>query len=207
MNLPNAAKETLNMKRIDFYLDFVSPYCYLAFERLPAALQGLGHEVCFRPVLLAALLKHYGQPGPTEIAPKREWIYRHVTWLAQQLDIELRQPAAHSFNPLALLRLAHACARQGAPSRYVCESIFRHVWRANGAPADDPQRLRALTETLAPSCDPDSDQTKHALRVETDAAIAAGVFGVPAFGVDGRLFWGLDSLPMLREQIEGGSAL
>ena len=39
------------MKRIDCYLDFVSPYAYLAFEQLPRALQGLGYEVVYRPIL------------------------------------------------------------------------------------------------------------------------------------------------------------
>ena len=29
------------MKHITFYLDFLSPYAWLAFERLPQALQGL----------------------------------------------------------------------------------------------------------------------------------------------------------------------
>ena len=37
--------------------------------------------------------------------------------------------------------------------------------------------------------------------------LAAGVFGVPTFGVDGRLFWGVDSLPMLRAHLEGDPAL
>ena len=32
------------MKRIDCYLDFISPYAYLAFERLPVALEGLSYE-------------------------------------------------------------------------------------------------------------------------------------------------------------------
>ena len=37
----------------------------------------------------------------------------------------------------------------------------------------------------------------------TDEASARGVFGVPAFEVEGRLFWGLDSLPMLRAYLDG----
>ncbi|MDR1969143.1 MAG: 2-hydroxychromene-2-carboxylate isomerase [Burkholderiaceae bacterium] len=195
------------MKSIDFWFDFVSPYSYLAFERLPLALEGLGYEVRYRPILFAALLKYHGQLGPAEVAPKRDWLFRQVVWLAQQMDVPLHLPAAHPFNPLALLRLAHACARQGAPNRYVCETLLRHVWRASGAAADDPHRLRALTSTLAPPRDPASEEVKQALRAETDAAIAAGVFGVPTFGVDGRLFWGLDALPMLRAQLEGDSAL
>ena len=35
------------------------------------------------------------------------------------------------------------------------------------------------------------------------AAQAAGVFGVPAFAVDGKMFWGLDGLPMLRAYLDG----
>ena len=194
------------MKRIDFYLDFISPYAYLAFERLPRALEGLSYEVTYRPILFAGLLKHHGQLGPAEIAPKRDWTYRQVLWLAQTLDVPLDLPAAHPFNPLALLRLAWACARQGTPNRWVCETIFRHVWQG-GAPADDAGRLAALTAQLAPSRDPASDAVKAELKHATDAALAAGVFGVPTAVVDGRVFWGLDALPMLRAQLEDATRL
>ena len=37
----------------------------------------------------------------------------------------------------------------------------------------------------------------------TDAALAAGVFGVPTLACGGRLFWGQDALPMLRAYLEG----
>lgn len=192
------------MKPIDCHFDFVSPYAYLAFEQLPRALEGLSYELTYRPILFAGLLKHHGQLGPAEVAPKRDWVYRQVAWLAQQHGIELRLPAAHPFNPLPLLRLAWACARQGAPSRYVVETIFRHAWCSGGA-ADDGERLAALTARLAPALDPAGDAVKQTLRAATDSAIAAGVFGVPSFIVDGRLFWGLDALPMLRAHLQGGA--
>ena len=195
------------MKRIDCYLDFISPYAYLAFEQLPRALEGLGYEVAYRPILFAALLKQHGQLGPAEIAPKRDWTYQHVLWQAETLGIPMQLPAAHPFHPLALLRLAWACARQGTPSRYVCETLFRHVWRADGAVADDATRLAAVTQQLAPTLDPAGDEVKQALKTATEQALAAGVFGVPAFAVDGRLFWGLDALPMLRAQLEGDARL
>lgn len=190
------------MKPIDCYLDFISPYAYLAFEQLPRTLQGLSYEVVYRPILFAGLLKHHGQLGPAEIAPKRDWTYRQVLWLARTLEVPLDLPAAHPFNPLALLRLAWACERQGTPNRWVCETIFRHVWRG-GTAADDATRLAQLTAQLAPARDPAGDEAKQALKAATDGALAAGVFGVPTFVVDGRAFWGLDALPMLRAQLEG----
>ena len=193
------------MKHITFYLDFISPYAYLAFEALPEALRGVSYRVSHVPVLFAGLLKHHGQLGPAEIASKREWTYRQVLWLAHRRGLALDMPASHPFNPLALLRLALACspeATPGAPNRYVCETIFRHVWRG-GLEALEPARLQALADTLLPSREVSGDAVKAQLKRNTDEAIALGVFGVPAFVVDGKLFWGLDSLPMLRAYLQG----
>lgn len=190
------------MKQITCYLDFISPYAYLAFEKLPEALMGLSYSVTYKPVLFAAMLKHHGQLGPAEIPSKREWTYRQVQWLAHSQGIDLQMPAAHPFNPLALLRLAVACGDQGLPNRYVCETVFRHVWRG-GADAVEVGRLDALTQQLNPRRPANSDEVKQEVKAHTDEAIQAGVFGVPSFAVDGKLFWGLDALPMLRDYLQG----
>ena len=191
------------MKHITFHFDVISPYAYLAFEKLPEALKGLSYRVDYRPVLFAGLLKHHGQLGPAEIAPKRDWTYRQVLWLANAHGIPLQLPAAHPFNPLALLRLALACGRDGLVNRFVAESVFRHAWRG-GADAADAQRLAALRAQLQPQRDPASEEVKAELKSNTEAAIARGLFGVPTCEVDGRLFWGFDGLPMLRDYLEGG---
>jgi len=192
------------MKHVTFHLDFVSPYAYLAFERLPQALEGLSYSVDYRPVLFAGFLKAHGQLGPAEIAGKRDWTYRQVLWLGRTQGIPIEMPAAHPFNPLALLRLALACGEQGSINRYVAETVFRHVWRG-GADAADPQRLDALAQLLKPARDPGGADVKGELKANTDAAIAAGAFGVPTLAVDDKLFWGFDSLPMLRAYLEGDS--
>ena len=194
-----------DMKHIICYLDFVSPYACLAFELLPEALSGLSYSLDYRPVLLGAMFKHHGQLGPAEVAPKRDWTYRQVAWLAHSRGIALQMPAHHPFSPLPLLRLALACspaAEPASPNRFVCETIFRHIWRG-GAEALEPARLQALADTLTPSREVNGDAVKVQLKHNTDEAIALGVFGVPAFVVDGKLFWGLDSLPMLRAYLQG----
>ena len=190
------------MKHITFYLDFISPYAYLAFEQLPETLRGVSYSVSYKPVLFAAMLKHHGQLGPAEIAPKRDWTYRQVLWLAHSLGIALQMPASHPFNPLALLRLATASDAGGTPNRYVCETLLRHVW-CGGADAADAQRLQSVTRLIGPKRAVNSDEVKAQLKAHTDEAIGRGVFGVPTFEVDGKLFWGLDALPMLRACLLG----
>ncbi|MES2282649.1 MAG: 2-hydroxychromene-2-carboxylate isomerase [Pseudomonadota bacterium] len=193
------------MKHITFYLDFISPYACLAFEHMPEALAGVSHSVSYKPVLFAGMLKHYGQLGPAEIAPKRDWTYRQVLWLAHSKGIDLQMPLAHPFNPLGLLRLATACsspAEAGTPNRYVCETIFRHVWQG-GADAADAQRLEVLSQQLAPQIQVQAEEAKALLKNNTEEAISKNVFGVPAFEVDGKIFWGMDALPMLRDYLTG----
>ena len=194
------------MKHITFYLDFVSPYAWLAYERLPDALEGLSYSVSYKPVLLGALLQQHANPGPAGIAPKRDWTYRHVTWLGHAQGTPLQMPARHPFNPLPLLRQALACSDDGCINRFVAGALLRHVWQG-GQDALDAERLRVLAEQLSeqirPGQDMHSEAPKALLRANTEAAQAAGVFGVPAFEVDGKLFWGLDGLPMLRAYLAG----
>ena len=190
------------MKHLVFYFDVISPYAWMAFARLPVALEGHSYSVTYKPVVFGAVLSHHGQLGPAEIPAKRDWTYRQVLWLARSHGVDLQMPARHPFNPLTLLRLAVACGRNGLPNRYVTEQLFRHVW-CGGADAADPQRLLVLTEQLAPGRDPQSDAVKAELRAHTEEALAFGLFGVPTIEVDGRMFWGLDALPMLRAYLDG----
>ena len=191
------------MKRLVFHFDPISPFAYLAFERLPQELQGCSYEVEYRPLLFAGLLKAHAHKGPAEIEPKRQWTFRHVAWLAHQHGVPIDTPAQHPFNPLPLLRLLLACDAQGRPNRRAVEAVFRHVW-IGGHDAGEPSRLAALRAALAPVRDPDGDAIKAELRAGTEAAIAAGLFGVPTITLEGRDFWGLDALPMVRDALQGG---
>ncbi len=190
------------MKHITFYFDVISPYAYLAFERMPQVLQGLSYQVSYKPVLFAGMLKHYGQLGPAEITPKRIWTYQQMMWLARELEIPMLAPASHPFNPISLLRLALACGTKGVCNRYIAETLFRHVW-CSGLEASDAVRTQLLIDQLQPARPIEDVCIKAELQSNTDAAIAAGVFGVPSMLVDQALFWGVDALPMLRQYLEG----
>ena len=185
------------MKQIVFHLDVVSPYAWLAFHALPQALEGLSYHVAYRPVLLGALFKAQGNPGPLSVPGKADWLRRHTRWLGQAGGAGLDWPAQHPFDTLPLLRLALACSRDGSINRFVAGTVLRHVWHGGGD-ALAPERLDGLRAQLARQLRADPDQARHWLRANTDAAVARGVFGVPTFDVDGeQVFWGQDRLELV----------
>lgn len=170
-----------------WYFDFISPFAYLQWPKIRALLQE--REVVLAPIVLAAVLAARGQKGPAEIPGKREFTYRHVLWTARQAGVPLRFPPAHPFNPIAALRL---CIAAGSTPRAVTE-IFNAIW-ARGEAADSVAALAPLASTLGiAQVEITTESTKAALRANTDAALAAGVFGVPTLGFDGALFWGDDA--------------
>jgi 2-hydroxychromene-2-carboxylate isomerase len=185
------------MRTLDWYFDFISPYAYLQCARFPALPAGVA--VRPRPVLLSALLDQAGTRGPAEIPGKREFTYRQVLWLAQRGGVPLRFPAQHPFNPLSALRLAVAL---GA-SFEIVRRVFDFIW-AEGRDPSDPTELAALADLLgvaAPGARIADPVVKAQLRSNTDEAIAAGVWGVPTFVVDGKCFWGFDSGDMLLDYL------
>lgn len=187
------------MQRVIFDFDIISPYAYLAFERLPAALEGVSHHVEYRPLLFAGLLKHWGNTAPVDVAPKKAWLFRQCAWIAEQDGVAFSPPTPHPFNPLALLRLLVASAPTGVhPNRRAVELALRHVWARGDGDANDPAALKMLTDAVAPLRDPASPEVKAELQARTAQAAAAGVFGVPFFRLDdGQQFWGQDGMAML----------
>ncbi len=196
------------MQRLIFDFDVVSPYAYLAFERLPQALEGVSHYVEYRPVLFAGLLKAWGNVAPVDVAPKKAWLFRQCAWIAAQEGVAFAPPEPHPFNPLALLRLVIASAPKGqAPNRRVVELAMRHVWARHGGDPNDPAALALLTAAVDPVRDPRGDEVKAELHERTAQAVRGGVFGVPFFRLDdGQAFWGQDSLPMLADAMHRGCA-
>ena len=179
------------MKPLDWYFDFVSPYAYLQNALLPRI--AARADVRRRPILFAALLGHWGQLGPAEIAPKRDWTFVHCTWLAARHGIPLTMPTMHPFNPLPMLRLSNALGNTAA----VVDRLFAFVWRDGHVPTDAATWAALVADLGADEADLQSPRVKEALRDAGRDAVAAGVFGVPTAVVDGRCFWGFEATDFL----------
>lgn len=181
------------------YFDVISPFAYLLDAQLRRA--GLPLALDRKPVLFAGLLSAHGAKGPAETPGKRTYIYEFCTYRAHACGIPFQMPAVHPFNPLRYLRLIIALGSTPEVTSAVFDAIY-----ATGADPHAPATWQRLTRSLGvadPDALIDAPAVKQQLRDNTDAAVAAGVFGVPTILVDGRIFWGEDSLPMLSAYLSG----
>jgi 2-hydroxychromene-2-carboxylate isomerase len=186
------------MKQAEWYFDFVSPFAYLQLEMLDEVAKRA--TIALRPVLLAGILNHFGQKGPAEISGKRQFTYHYVQWLAENRGVPMRFPPAHPFNPLKALRLAVALRAEPVAIR----TIFTHLWR-DGRSLEPNGDWEALCARLPlPNADTviQEQWVKDTLADNGRRALAASVFGVPTFVIDGRLFWGADSTQMVIDYLD-----
>lgn len=178
---------------LTWYFDFISPFSYLQWQRMKPLLREreiAGAPIRLVPIVFAAVLDACGQKGPAEIPGKREFTYRHVLYLAREAGVPLRFPPAHPFNPLPALRLSIAAG----DTREAVDSVFDWLW-VQGRAGDSVESLVPLMAALdIPAEALDAPETKATLRANTDAAIAAGVYGVPTLAIGPDLFWGNDAL-------------
>ena len=178
-----------------WYFDFISPFSHLQLHKVRQWRQ------CFAitpvPVAFGAMLKHHGNVGPAEIPAKREFTYRFVLWQAESAGIALRFPPAHPFNPLTALRL---CIAAGTSWESV-DAIFDHLWRHGRAGTNAAELADVACALGVDNVEnaTNSTEVKAQLRANTDAALAANVFGVPTLRIGGELFWGNDASAMIED--------
>ena len=180
------------MSQLDFYFDIISPYAFFAFKRLNELPSSV--NVTLKPVLFAGLLGHWESKGPAEIPPKRIFTYQYTHWYAAKHNIQFCAPPAHPFNPLPGLRLILAAGN----TMQAIDRVFSFVW-AEGCSFDTESDWNRLVTEIGlenPTVAIASPEVKSALRDNTEQAIAAQVFGVPSYVIDGHVFWGMDALPM-----------
>lgn len=185
----------------DWYFDFISPFAYLQWMRVRRDHPAL--KLRPRPVLFAGLLKHWGQLGPAELPTKRRHTYRLTLWQAQQLQIPLRIPPAHPFNPLPALRLVLAASDR----EQAVDLLFRHIWE-HGLAGDSAAALAKVAHQLGiddAAAALARDDVKRMLADNGAEAIARGVFGVPTLVIADQLFWGNDATEMALQFLENPS--
>ncbi|MFW7347772.1 MAG: 2-hydroxychromene-2-carboxylate isomerase [Pigmentiphaga sp.] len=191
-----------------FYLDFISPFSYLANVKLPELAARYRAELVYLPldVMRAKLAIGNFAPSTRAMPGKRNFILRDRLWWAQQHGVSMQTPPAFSAPRLnAGMLYAQEC---GCVRNYV-DTAFHHVWGLGGDPDDDELLAAVVRQT---GLDPEA-YFSYVNAVETRERVAAiagdaasrGVFGVPTMIVGDEMFWGNDRLDFLEECLESNT--
>ncbi len=195
--------------QIEFMFDYLSPFAYLAWQLLPTWSDDIPNlEIKFTPVLFAGLLNHWGQKGPAEIKPKRDYVFTQCLRIATRNNIPFTLPKFHPFMPIASLRLS-LLELAGDQQAKVMAALWQAGWQEGRDLGDKVELAKILAEngiTASLLGKTNEPAMKDQLKINTQRAIEKSVFGVPTFLTqDDQLFWGLDSMLDLKAHLKGQS--
>ncbi len=194
-------------RSLDFWFDYSCPYAYLGATQVEALAGRTGATLRYRPMLLGGVFAANGTPQKlfATLSPaKAAHNARDLDRWAELFGVTLRMPAAHPFRTVEALRATIAC---GVDPRVV-RSLYDAYWVDGRSPSEEATLRAALSAAghdagavLAAIAQP---AAKDDLRRRTDEAIALGIFGAPAFVVDGeRMYWGQDRMQLVERDLRG----
>jgi len=184
---------------LDFWFEFASTYSYPAALTVGERARRMGVTLRWRPFLLGPVFFSQGwSDSPFNLQPaKGRYMWRDLARICAQEGLPWRRPSAFPRGSLLAARVALA-----AESEPWGPDFVRAVFRANFAedrPIGDPGVVSEILEHLGQPAAPWLERaaqpaTKARLRAQGEEARRLGLFGAPAFVVEGELFWGHDRL-------------
>jgi 2-hydroxychromene-2-carboxylate isomerase len=195
---------------IDYYFSTPSPWAYIGHAPFMAIAQRHGLSVNYKPVSLGSVFAQTGGLPVPQRHPARQR-YRLVElqrWRDKRgLSFQL-QPKHWPFDSKLADRFVIAIvAAHGDPEPFM-RRVFAGIWEEERNLAD-PVVIAELAEaagldstSLMEAAQGDMTQALYALNLEN--AIAADVFGSPAYVLEGEVFWGQDRLELLDDALASG---
>ncbi len=197
------------MARIDYYFVTISPFTYLAGDRLERIAQAQGVEVNYKPMDLGRVFGATGGVPPAQRPPARqEYRMQELRRARDKSGLPMNlKPAFFPTNPApSSYAIIAAQAAGGGDVGALVRAVLRACWAEDKDVADDAVIRACLTETGFDPGLADSGLLSGATTYErnTEEAIAAGVFGAPFYITEGdERFWGHDRLDDLEAHLAG----
>tara|TARA_B110001452_G_scaffold226109_1_gene200371 strand:+ start:11 stop:586 length:576 start_codon:yes stop_codon:yes gene_type:complete len=180
-------------KSIEFYFDFISPYSYLAYQKIKRI-----KEINFKfmPILVGGLHNLQGVTAPAFIKPKLKHMISDCELIAKKNKSDFTWNSKFPINSLNIMR---GYLFISDDVKHVYLNIMLEAYWKNNLDTSDEETLKTLLE----KCKIDSNnffegiknpKIKGELKAVTQDAHDKEIFGVPTFVVNNKIFWGQDRL-------------
>ena len=189
------------MAQIDYYFTVLSPFTYLAGDRLEKIAAKHNATIAYKPVDIMKLFSEMGGTPPAQRHESRkEYRLQDLKHLQKASGLPLNLHPAHwptDQKPASAMIVAAAKAGQDAGA--LTQAVLRAVWAEDKDIADE-----ATLDGIAGAAGIDLQAVKPhladgaaAFEPMTAEGMAAGAFGSPFYIVGGERFWGQDRLDHL----------
>ena len=200
---------------VSIYIDFKSPYAYLAKDPAEALARDLGATLDWLPYILdipsflgSARLDKQGNVVE-ENRNAHQWrrvkySYMDCRRQAHKRGLVIRGTQKIWDSTLAATGLLYAKRQGESVRRRYTDLTFERFWKRELDIEDTATIASVLREAGADAAGfaayATEDGPREVSRISRDAE-AMGVFGVPSFVIDGELFWGNEHLPDIRARL------
>ncbi|MDA9108619.1 2-hydroxychromene-2-carboxylate isomerase [Candidatus Pelagibacter sp.] len=180
-------------KEIDFYFDFISPYSYLAHQKIKS-IKNINFN--YKPVLVGGLHQLQGITAPAFIKHKLKHMISDCDLIAKKDNSNFIWNSNFPINSLNIMR-GYLFINAEKRELYL-DVMFDAYWKDN-LDISNEQIIKNLIEKskIEPISFFDgikSPKVKEELKNVTQDAHNKEIFGAPTFVVNNKIFWGQDRL-------------
>lgn len=195
------------MAHIDYYFTVLSPFAYLASDRMEKVAKQHGASVAYKPVDIMALFSNMGGTPPAQRHDSRkDYRMQELQRLSKLNDMPMNfQPAHWPVNQQPASAMILAAERAGADTGALSRAIMKAVWADERDISDGATLNVILSETGIDraALEPHLEEANAAFDLVTKEAMECGVFGAPFYCVDDQKFWGQDRITHLDAYLAG----
>ncbi|WP_317055823.1 2-hydroxychromene-2-carboxylate isomerase [Roseovarius rhodophyticola] len=197
------------MAHIDYYFATLSPYAYLAGDRLERLAEKHNATITYKPLdILALFARTGGTPPKDRHISRQEWRAQELPRQARKVGMPLNLKPAHWPTNAAPSSYAIIAAQNagGGDLGLLCRLFLTAVWAEERDIAEDAVVRDCLERA---GFDPALADSGLLTGAETYAqnledAVKANVFGSPFYVIDtGQNFWGQDRLDDIDLHLSG----
>ena len=185
------------IKPFEFYFDFASPYTFLAHKEIRKIEEENSIKINYMPVLLGGLLKMTEVKANVDIPIKAKYMIRDCKLWAEKYNITFKFNSYFPILTLNLMRCVLVAKKKGFEKDFI-NRIFDAIWK-DDLNLNDNKILAKLLRNLNINhesflIEAINPEIKNDLKNRTILAYKKGIFGLPSFIINNKVFWGQDRI-------------
>jgi 2-hydroxychromene-2-carboxylate isomerase len=199
------------------YVDFKSPYAFVAVQPTYELAESLGIAIDWRPLTLdipsfagSAKLDREDRVVESQRSGSQwQWVkyaYKDARRYARLRGWTVRGTVKIWDTTLAGQGLLWAKAQSDSLLRRYLETTYERFWKRE-LDVEDVAVVESLLREVGADVrgfrDAIAGEARERYLAEQEAIFDAGIFGVPGYVVDGEYYWGREHLPRIRWLLEG----